>query len=1377
MKRIRYNITILILSLLFSNYVIAEKNKTNSNSSNNNKSTHSISAGCTQATTSTNLELNNVRAMIHTGGDMWWDLQGTAEYEVPKGSGKTAFFAGSIWIGGKDINGQLKLAAIQFRSSGTDYWTGPLIVDGPERSNVTADICHEYDRHYSISRNEVAMFRNYINASLSGDQATLEKDFVGYQVPTIIEEWPAHGPAGGYDYYLAPFFDKNDDGTYNHLDGDYPFYDLDGALPCGTTREKRLPRLFGDETLWWVYNDKGNIHTETGGDAVGMEIRAQGFAFATNDELNNMTFYNYALLNRSTFVLYDSYFGVWSDADMGYAFDDYVGCDVQRGLGYLYNGEATDGTGQLFAYGGPTPPPPAIGVDFFEGPYMDDNYGDDRPDGGCDMSINGLNFGDGVAGNERWGMRRYIYYNNDQGNMGNPGSAVEHYNYLTGFWKDGNSLLYGGTGHPSDSDTEDQITDFMFPGDTDPCGWGQDGIPMTSYPRYPWTEEGEDNPPDDRRFIQSAGPFTLEPGAINDITVGVVWARATSGGPFESVEEVKKADDKAQLLFENCFKVVDGPDAPELTIIELDKELIFHISNLSTSNNYLEEYYERDPFIVCPDGDDDCNRYFDFQGYQVFQLYDADVSITDIHNPDLAREVFQCDIKDEISKIVNYEWDEELAANIPILEVDGADEGIQHTFTIVNDEFSLSSGSLVNNKRYYFIVIAYGFNDYLHYDQNDPLSISGQKKPYKAGRKGALGAIKTYEVIPHIPTPENNGTIVNGEYGYGPKITQISGHGNGNNSLELTEETIDEIMSGSPWKSNNPTYENGLGPIDVKVIDPLNIPDGNYTLEFDSISIFQTTSFRYSIIKNAKWFIYDESGDTIYSDSWIALENEQIFPEWGFSISIKQVGVINEDNQNLTALDQPDNSAFIEASMTMEDNTKTWLNFVFDGEGYDAFNWIRSGTQNDDTQPEFNDYLGDDEDEVYEKVLNGTWAPYAFTSEYFNGPAWKEMRSLVEFKAQRLPSVDIVFTSDKSKWTRAVVLEMADNDSLDGNPTDLILQMGVVGETYKFDKRDSYSVDKDGNPSETESGSNSQNDANFIDGKGMGWFPGYAIDVGTGERLNIMYGEDSRLLTQNGRDMIWNPTSSYGTDLFFVTGGASGELFFGGKHYIYIMGHNNYSEENKNYMPTYDDGKYIDSMLTPVVGESSYQYKKRKKTVMRNAAWVGLPMLRRDANLLDTDVSIKLRVANPYRNDELSFAKVENPDGSGINTPKYSFNTSDIKTVTDDNATAKDALDLINVVPNPYYGFSEYEKNQIETMVKFTNLPPKCTISIYTISGTLVRRFEKDNADTFIEWDIKNQYGIAVASGIYIIHVDAEGIGEKILKWFGALRPTDLNAF
>lgn len=61
--------------------------------------------------------------------------------------------------------------------------------------------------------------------------------------------------------------------------------------------------------FWWVMNDKGNIHTETGADPIGMEIRAQAFAFASNDEINNMTFYNYELINRGTQTLYNTYFG------------------------------------------------------------------------------------------------------------------------------------------------------------------------------------------------------------------------------------------------------------------------------------------------------------------------------------------------------------------------------------------------------------------------------------------------------------------------------------------------------------------------------------------------------------------------------------------------------------------------------------------------------------------------------------------------------------------------------------------------------------------------------------------------------------------------------------------------------------------------------------------------------------------------------------------------------------------------------------------------------------------------------------------------------------------------------------------------------------
>jgi len=53
----------------------------------------------------------------------------------------------------------------------------------------------------------------------------------------------------------------------------------------------------------------------------------------------------------------------------------------------------------------------------------------------------------------------------------------------------------------------------------------------------------------------------------------------------------------------------------------------------------------------------------------------------------------------------------------------------------------------------------------------------------------------------------------------------------------------------------------------------------------------------------------------------------------------------------------------------------------------------------------------------------------------------------------------------------------------------------------------------------------------------------------------------------------------------------------------------------------------------------------------------------------------------------------------------------------------------------------------------------------------------KDNSMTYVEWDMKNTYNVPIASGVYIIHVDAGELGEKIVKWFGAMRPVDLNSF
>lgn len=74
-----------------------------------------------------------------------------------------------------------------------------------------------------------------------------------------------------------------------------------------------------------------------------MEVQVQSFAYATNDEINDMTFYRYKLLNKATEDLLDCYFSMWIDPDLGCYADDYIGCDVKMSMAYVYNQDAVDG--------------------------------------------------------------------------------------------------------------------------------------------------------------------------------------------------------------------------------------------------------------------------------------------------------------------------------------------------------------------------------------------------------------------------------------------------------------------------------------------------------------------------------------------------------------------------------------------------------------------------------------------------------------------------------------------------------------------------------------------------------------------------------------------------------------------------------------------------------------------------------------------------------------------------------------------------------------------------------------------------------------------------------------------------------------------------
>lgn len=1706
MKRIYSKFVLVSFLLALSPSVLMARECDACKKSNvRNAAVRTKAAGCKRAQSTAELNINNVRALINGYGNMWFDGS-IAQYHIPKNANTCPLYCAALWIGGTDVNDQLRLAALSFGSFGDDFWPGPLKVD--RTASIDPTTCTDYDKHWIITKAMVAEHMSHFD--YTGEIPVFDND-PDYQIPDVIARWPAHGEGDDLPAYLAPFYDADGDKEYHPEKGDYPYYDFENDLCPRTLKanlkpgatyhpeesmeelEQRLITnsilsdqvLKGDQTIWWVFNDKGNTHTESDGSEIGIEIRAQAFAFSTNDEINNMTFYSYEIINRSTYELRQTYFSQWVDADLGYGYDDFVGCDVRRGLGYCYNGDEQDGPGSG-SYSGI---PPAVGIDFFQGPYMDPDGLDnpkvdidfiksaDNPNeqlkqflerykyidsngnvaydtisitddadlfynidyhswyfhpgdavGNC--AINGVNFGNTIVDDERFGMRRFVYYNNGTGNNCDPTRANDYYNYLRGYWKNNQRMKFGGNAfntYPAGSPD----CDFMFPGDSDPWHWGTDGV-IPPQNADDWTEvtSGENVTPGDRRFMQSAGPFTLKSGAVNYITVGIPFAQATSGNAWSSVEALREIDDVCQALFENCFKVLDGPDAPTLTCQELDNEIILYIHyDDPSSNNYNEKYCELDPSIIksytmartkdttmrmydfVVRGRDtiivdtvvrtiqlsndttiyytDDQRSYKFEGYQIYQLKDASVSIADIGDVTKARLVAQCDIEnyydtmllqlpDDPSRMSEYQYNGYLCRydtivnktpSLPIgtlvnysvnsatglisgnVMVEGENKGIKHVFRVKTDLFATGvNTNLVNNREYYYVAIAYAQNRYKEYSQTEAAYLDGQKEPYLAGRKREGNrAIEPIVCIPHNPAVENGGKLAQAEFGMSPSITRLDGYGNGGSILRLTDASIEEIMgkpfeqprkspgsfvesfSGgrgdtidnsymtSPCIIARPQYVKNYGPVNVHVIDPLKLKEGSYSIYFWNKQSERVNNGSVGVVDTTKWcMVYtatDASGmvhqDTVWSDFNIKRANEQLFLDLGIAIQIVNPEAAATDLSDKTHLNSRtrfyegfvNSGALLASSMAFQNENMQWLMGIPDNDASTPFNWIRAGNQyaensrytfRSGTTPfdiNFDSYLDEDyfktymptmqdlsarsssesydKNQIFEGVVGGTWSPYALVStlpfhpgfnfsyympdEHITDSLMRKRenttsrntlqrqlmdnflnRSLNYSDMSQLPSVRIVITADTTKWTRCPVVEMCDDYTQS------------EGNARRFSYRKHKSVDKlgrvwddDNLPADVDN----PNNPAYISEYGMGWFPGYAINTTTGERLNIMFGEDSRYVQYNGRDMLWNPVSEW------ISG--SENYIFGGRHYIYVMNACNQPFSNirsnedviiKYKTPSYDGGRWAMKMLKSVdnlmtycdanhphslyygvlADENSPTNGRRDSIAMLYAsvAWVNMPLVNSRyqfdypgnnveknrnsvSNGIPCDVTIDIDVRSPYgryMSANGTTSARAGVDNVNVNMPAYQFQIEASDAVLENLATREDArksyvdsiLNMITVVPNPYYSYSNYETaSQLETKVRITNLPTGvnengqpagCSVKIYTVDGTLVRTLgptepSDEHGATTLDWDLHNHTGIPIAGGMYLIHVTVPGIGERVIKWFGTMRPVDLNSY
>ena len=103
-----------------------------------------------------------------------------------------------------------------------------------------------------------------------------------------------------------------------------------------------------------------------------------------------------------------------------------------------------------------------------------------------------------------------------------------------------------------------------------------------------------------------------------------------------------------------------------------------------------------------------------------------------------------------------------------------------------------------------------------------------------------------------------------------------------------------------------------------------------------------------------------------------------------------------------------------------------------------------------------------------------------------------------------------------------------------------------------------------------------------------------------------------------------------------------------------------------------------------------------------------------------------------------------------------------------DKSTALEKTDVakINVFPNPYYGYQYRETSRDQHYVTFSHLPGNnTTIRIFDLSGVLVKTIHHDNGKQFDTWNLQNDSGYPVSSGVYVVYVDMPGLGQtKVLK-------------
>ncbi len=1271
-------------------------------------------ASCVRPVAAYEMQVNNVRAKLFSGGHLFNNDQSSGNYFTPASASPTvsAIYSGGVWMGGVDRAGSIKLSAITYKSEGFDFFAGPLDILG----TTEATNCSQWDKIFTVKGSNILQhIQNY-------KEALENQTFLSCNdISDDILYWPAQGNPFFEEKYgwklpdqpLANYFDQNNDGHYNPCLGDYPILDI---ASCSEEKYK-IPT----EINFFIFNDAGGPQTLSGPKSLQMEFQVNAFAYNTTNELNDMTFYQYKMINKSPDELIDCYFSWWLDPDLGCYSDDYIGCDPELGMAYIYNEDAIDGEdsgcGGINTYGDEIP---ILGIDFVQGPkvvkvFKRDANGNFIYDAAGKKILMDPEPFSGRADTLVIGqMSSFIYQSPRDQFVSDPQRGKEDgfYSYMKGYWLDKTPMTFGGNGYnPGSVDT----TKFAFPDDpNDPNGWSMCTANL---------------PKEDRRMLMSVGSMLMSPGTTNTLTLSV-FSVLDVPYPCPDLTKLRYADRIAQDLFDNCLlnEYFTGPDAPDITFEQKNAALTLKLENGKKSNNFNEGFS-----YTIPNLGPNLDSKFRFEGYKVYQVANAKVRVDQLNDPQYARLVGQSDIKNNVQDI--YNWNLSLNPDTSasaekyiwqkVLKVKGENEELQHTYNITEDLFATGEKTLINSKNYHFCAVAYAHNNWKDFDSIENL---GQKTPYLEGTNN----FKVYTITPKLNIDEDLPQL---------KVTRISGEGNPHVFLKMEDDMYDKILSlNFDGKVN---YKTGYGPLQAVVTDVTKINNNKYRLEITGTMDNYFDFCKYK--EDAVWKLTDITNNIVLlEDKPLWSVKEYMLNELGFSITIQ-----NYENPGENAYE---NNGGVDVRLEYKDKTGPfWYNAIkdggiYDGQIYKSFDFVKDNNVKDP-------------DAKLSQMGDGFFTPFItskfetqFDFPYYLSPANRDVMAYVtsanapSLRYRDLNNVDIIFTSDKSKWSKCIVVETG---FVDQTTTGL----ETIGNTKNFEMRISPSIDENG--------------VEIPVSTGFSYFPGYAVDVETGKRLNIFFGENSIYSGENathmqgqkpiGGDMIFNPSSELIIEELLNSNLPSEQklaLIAGAQHYIYVT------------RMEYDGCAAFGERLKRSASGAGPSIINKAK-VISSITWTSFPVLSLASltnGLIPNDLTVSIRVDNTYSSSRIYQVEKERACLTTGDNPVYEFGFEKL----DPNAQNNLSLDNVFISPNPV------RLSNNSTVFRLLNLPDDTEIQIMDMQGQVRWKADASSGDkqtylgpgsTSTEFTLE---GSRFLPGLYLISIKDKKSGKmSTLKWVG----------